>query len=148
MTIKGQSHRKACKINFYWKIYGNFSGPLYKGQHFLRAPFCTWPPLQVFVNGRLDKQTYFRKKKPTERDLTQRLIIFYLLVSQLLPSNPAAHVQVYVLTPSVQSPPFWQGFGWQSSMSKKKMENFVLVESWWTSIKFLHLHKWYKISNN
>ena len=37
MNITGQPHWKACKLNFYWKICGNFfQGPpySYKGQKF------------------------------------------------------------------------------------------------------------------
>ena len=36
MKIMGQPHRKACKLNFYWKICGNFffKASLYKGQKF------------------------------------------------------------------------------------------------------------------
>ena len=121
IKITGQSHRKACKLNYYWKICGNFiQGPLRSFKNVLRAPFLHQAPLQKSVCERSLRQTNIFEETTTERDLTQRMIIFYLLVSQLVPSNPAAHVQVYVLTPSVQSPPFWQGFGWQSSISKRK----------------------------
>ena len=35
MKVTGQSHRKACKLNFYWKIFGDFfQGPSYKSQEF------------------------------------------------------------------------------------------------------------------
>ena len=35
MKIMGQPHRKACKLNFQWKICGNFfQGPPYKDQQF------------------------------------------------------------------------------------------------------------------
>ena len=57
MKITGQPHRKACKLNFYWKICGNFfQGPPYKGQKFQGPPFLHQapPPLQVFVNGPQD----------------------------------------------------------------------------------------------
>ena len=44
MKITGQPHRKACKLNFYWKICGGlFSSPL-QGSKMLRAPFCIRPP--------------------------------------------------------------------------------------------------------
>ena len=46
MKITGQPHRKACKLNFYWKICGNFfSGPPLQGSKILRAPiFASGPP--------------------------------------------------------------------------------------------------------
>ena len=43
-----------------------------------------------------------------------------LLVVQVAPVQPAAHVQVNELIPSVQVPPFWHGLGAQSSISRKK----------------------------
>jgi hypothetical protein len=39
------------------------------------------------------------------------------LASQLVPSKPARHVQVWLLTPSAQVPLLLQGLGSQSSMS-------------------------------
>ena len=46
MKITGQPQRKACKLNFYWKICGNFfSGPPLQGSKILRAPlFASGPP--------------------------------------------------------------------------------------------------------
>ena len=66
MTITGQSHRKACKLNIYWKIYGNFFRAPLQGSTFFKGPFLHLPSLQVFVNGPLDKQTYFRKTQLNE----------------------------------------------------------------------------------
>ena len=86
---------------------------------FLKVSFLHQATL-TSVCERFLRQTNIFLKTTTERDLTQRLIIFCLLVSQLVPSNPAVHVHVYVLTPSVQAPLFWQGSGWQSSISKNK----------------------------
>ena len=42
----GLTHRKACKLNFGWKICNFFQGPPYKGQNkkFLGPPFYTRPP--------------------------------------------------------------------------------------------------------
>ena len=45
MKITGQPHRKACKLNFYWKICSNFiQGPSFKGQKFEGPPFASGPP--------------------------------------------------------------------------------------------------------
>ena len=54
MKITGQPHRKACKLNFYWKICGIFfrPSPLTKVKDF-KGPFSALAPLQVFVNGPL-----------------------------------------------------------------------------------------------
>ena len=38
-------------------------------------------------------------------------------MSQSSPENPSGHAHVYELSPSVQTPPFWQGLGEQSSTS-------------------------------
>ena len=40
---------------------------------------------------------------------------------QVAPVQPGAHVHVKELTPSVQVPPFWQGFGEQLLISGKKV---------------------------
>ena len=47
MKIMGQPHRKSCKLNFYWKICGNFfQGPPLQGSKSLRAPlFASGFPL-------------------------------------------------------------------------------------------------------
>ena len=37
-------------------------------------------------------------------------------IVQVVPVQLGGHVQVKLLTPSVQAPPFWQGFGAQSLM--------------------------------
>ena len=34
MKLMGQLHRKACKLNFYWKICANFLGTPLQGQKF------------------------------------------------------------------------------------------------------------------
>ena len=45
MEIIGQSHRKACKLNFHWKICGKFfQGSPIQGSKILRPPFCISPP--------------------------------------------------------------------------------------------------------
>ena len=50
MKITGQPHRKACKLNFYLKICGNFlSRPLLQGSKILRPPFLHQAPQQVCV---------------------------------------------------------------------------------------------------
>ena len=67
MTITGQSHRKACKLNFYREIFSYFFlASSLQGQTILRVPFCISPPLQMFVNGPLDKQKYSRKPQLNE----------------------------------------------------------------------------------
>ena len=58
----------------------------------------------------------------------------HLLVAQVAPVQPGAHVQVKELTPSLQVPPFWQGFGLQLLISRKKIifnssESTVLEQS-------------------
>ena len=56
MKIMGQPHRKACKLNFHWKICGIFSRPppLTRVTNFKGLPFWIRPlPQQVFVNGLL-----------------------------------------------------------------------------------------------
>ena len=45
------------------------------------------------------------------------------LLSQLVPLNPTTQAQVYESTPSLHVPPFWHGFGAQSSISKVKIWN-------------------------
>ena len=44
MKITGQPHRKACNLNFYWKLCDFFQGPLH-GSKILRAPFLHQGPL-------------------------------------------------------------------------------------------------------
>ena len=45
MKIMGQPHRKACQLNFHWKICGNYLRPPLQGSNILRAlPFCIRPP--------------------------------------------------------------------------------------------------------
>ena len=39
-----------------------------------------------------------------------------MLVSQVVPLKPGGAAQVKALTPSVQVPPFWQGYAAHSSM--------------------------------
>ena len=53
MKIMGQPHRKACKLNFYWKICNFFQGPSLQGSKILGTPLFASgpPPLEVFVNG-------------------------------------------------------------------------------------------------
>ena len=59
MKIIVQPHRKACKLNFHWKISSNFfQCPLQESQ-ILRAPFCIQPQ-QVFVNGPLQYSCLLR----------------------------------------------------------------------------------------
>ena len=64
MKIMGQPHRKTCKLNFQWKICGNFfQGPPLQGSKILRAPFCISPTLTsvceqslkfiIFLSGRV-----------------------------------------------------------------------------------------------
>ena len=52
MNIMGQPHRKACKLNFHWKICGDFVKAPLQGSKILGAPFLHQVTQQVFVNGR------------------------------------------------------------------------------------------------
>ena len=46
MKITGQPHRKACKLNFPWKICGNFfQAPPLQGSKFEGPPFFNQAPL-------------------------------------------------------------------------------------------------------
>ena len=47
---------------------------------------------------------------------------FNLLLSHCLPTNPGTHWQLNPLTRSSHVPPFWQGFGEHSSISKNRQE--------------------------
>ena len=49
---------------------------------------------------------------------------FYLLVWQLVPVNPGAHVQLYLFTPSVHAPPFLHGLLKQSFGSETSIVHF------------------------
>ena len=62
MKSMGQSHRKAYKLNFYWKICSNFFRVPLQGSKILRTPFFTPAiPLQVCLNGPLQRSFNFKK---------------------------------------------------------------------------------------
>lgn len=45
-----------------------------------------------------------------------------MLIRQLGPMNPGAHLHKNQLTPSIQVPLLWQGLGLQSSESKEEID--------------------------